>query len=384
MSSESAKPRLFGTFFFSFRSSSVTLTAVSAGHRSSASVHASFSTALHTVFAAVVLTILMLSVSGCSSSPKKEEPAREISSAASEYAVFGNKFYRQGNYRQAEEMYLYSLEYYKRIDNRSGMVRSYNSLGKTYLAENKPKEAKRLFDAALRVVTRIEEQGDGAAAERGKKGATSQNHVDLLKAETLNNLGELALFENDVDRAMQLFQRGIETISERKNPSELAILLHNRGSVYKQLGQYERAEEDLLAALDMNKKQDLYQEMASNYYMLSSSASRQGDFSRARKYGLKALELDKRTENSVGIAQDLIALGQIAEKEGRSDAAVVYYIRAYRIYESLQLENGVKKIVEYLRRTGAASKLEEETVDFDVEIDTSGPPLPEKRDNGAE
>jgi tetratricopeptide (TPR) repeat protein len=261
-------------------------------------------------------------------------------------------------------------------------VRSYNSLGKTYLAENRPEEAKRLFDAALRVVTHIEEHGDGSATERGKRGSDARNHIDLLKAETFNNLGELALYENEPERAMEFFERGIEVLSGRKDPSELAILLHNRGSVYKQRGEYEKAEEDILAALDMNKKQHLYQEMASNYYMLSSSASRQGDFARARKYGLKALELDKRTENSVGIAQDLIALGQIAEKEGRRDAAVVYYLRAHRIYESLQLENGVKKVVEYLRRADAASVLED-TVDFDVEIDASESPLPETHGNGS-
>lgn len=329
--------------------------------------------------AAALLLILLLMISGCSSAPKKEEPAREISRAASEYAVFGNKFYRQGKYRRAEEMYLYSLEYYKRIDNRRGIVRTYNSLGKTYLAENKPQEGKRLFEAALRIVNNIEE----SKADKSEGGAASRNHVDLLKAETYNNLGELALFENSSDRAMELFDMGIEALSGRKRLPELAVLLHNRGGVYKQRGEYEKAEEDLLEALDMNKKANKYQEMASNYYMLSSSASQQGDFSKARKYGMKALELDKKTENSVGIAQDLIALGRIAEKEGGSETAADYYIRAYRIYESLQLENGVKKVVEYLRRADAASKLEEETVDFDVEIDPSESPLSERQGNGA-
>ena len=305
----------------------------------------------YALFKLSLLLLLLLTLSSCSSAPKRKEPVKEISKAASEYAVFGNKFYRQGRYKEAEEMYLYSLEHYKRIDKRAGIIQSYNSLGKTYLATGRIDLASRLFDSAIRMVSDIEEEGSLPSEE-----------VQLLKAESYNNIGENYLSRGEEEEALEYFSSGIEALADLDEPKELAILLHNRGSVYKSQGKYRRARSDLQQALEMNSREKRYREMASNHYMLCATASQENDFTAARSHGLEALKLDKKTENSVGIAQDLIALGRIASKQGKNEPAGSYYIRAYRIFDSLKLENEAEKCIEYLEEVGELARLEEEKI----------------------
>ncbi|MFO7849013.1 MAG: tetratricopeptide repeat protein [Spirochaetia bacterium] len=303
----------------------------------------------------------------CSTAPKDSQPTREVSKTASEYAVFGNKFYREGRYREAEEMYLYSLQYYRRIDNRVGILNSYNSLGKTYLADDSAEDAERVFKTALRISERIE-----------REGVFPQEELAPLRAEIINNLGETALRRGNNDSALEHFNAGIEILSSKEHEKELAVLLHNRGSVYVRKGSYEKAREDLMSSLKINSSLEAHTERASNYYMLSRLASREGDFTLAKTYGLKALEFDKISENSVGIAQDLIALGHIAAEENKLAESGDYYIRAYRIYDSLNLDSGVEKVVEYLRRVGADSYIAEEEpgVEIDVEEQETMPTIP--------
>jgi tetratricopeptide (TPR) repeat protein len=306
---------------------------------------------VHKLSFCLAVLVLLSALGSCSSAPKEQLPKREISAAASEYAVFGNKFYRQGRLKEAEEMYLFSLEYYKRVDDRPGMVRAYNSLGKVYLAAGTVSRSEEAFAAAIQVVEGIE-----------REGAVSAYELALLKAETYNNRGELALRKDDPQTALREFNRGIDLATKLDNPRELAVLLHNRGGVYKNRGEYEASQNDLERALELNEKADRFQEMATNHYMLSSLASQQKDYQTARAHGLNALRLDKKVENSLGIAQDLLALGHIARKTGNNETGAHYYLRAYRIYDSLALEDGKKKVIEYLREAGAVSLIDKETL----------------------
>ncbi|MFP4178969.1 MAG: tetratricopeptide repeat protein [Spirochaetaceae bacterium] len=310
---------------------------------------------LFRLFPQIFTALLLLFAMSCSSTPKDMQPTQEVTKTASEYAVFGNKFYREGRFREAEEMYLYSLQYYKRIDNRIGILNSYNSLGKTYLAGGTPEKADKMFSAALVI---------SDAIERG--GVVPRKEIIPLRGETLNNLGEAALRRGDYATAKEYFNKGIELLGSKDYKEGLAVLLHNRGSVLFREGKYQEAREDFNSSLEINSDFAAYTETASNYYMLSRLDSKEGNTAAARSNALKALEIDKITENSIGIAQDLIALGHIEAQEDKLEESGDYYIRAYRVYTSLNLDNGAQKVVEYLKRIGADSRIAEEEPKFNL------------------
>ena len=84
---------------------------------------------------AVVLLSLFLLLA-CSSAPKPQEEVVEARNKAAEYAEFGNSHFRQGLYDRAIDFFELSLAYNGPVDNQPGMVSSYNSLGRVYLAKD--------------------------------------------------------------------------------------------------------------------------------------------------------------------------------------------------------------------------------------------------------
>ena len=90
---------------------------------------------------------LMLS---CSSAPEQPKESTEKKERAAEYTKSGNSFFNQGQYTQALQLFNLALNDNISVDNEAGIVQSYNSIGKVYLAAGYLDEAEQHFrNAAL-------------------------------------------------------------------------------------------------------------------------------------------------------------------------------------------------------------------------------------------
>ncbi len=263
------------------------------------------------LFAAVSIAIIL---AGCSSAPETPDNITETRNRAAEYSDFGNRYLDRGQYDQALKFFNLALDDNIAIDNEEGIVLSRNSIGETYLMTGRLDQAETFFDAAMDLSLRIARKD--------------------LELRTLNNLGKLALNRGDNDIALTVFADARKIIATEKNaPREvIADIYHSTGALYKILGEYDKARENLEESLRRNKDLNRQEEMASTYYMLSSVYSKLEDYTQAESFMQNALELDKKIENSHGIADDYFGLGLITRKAGKSDEAYTSFRTALEKY----------------------------------------------------
>jgi tetratricopeptide (TPR) repeat protein len=253
--------------------------------------------------------------SACSSAPPKPEAATDVKNRAAEATEFGNQNYRQGRYELALNFFLQALEINISVDNEPGVIQSYASIGRAYMALDRMDLAE---ETLLKALPRAQARGD----------------PELLFT-AANNLGELYLKKGDPARAIQTFEQVLALPAGKLTPAETGVLDHNLGTAYKATGDLARAQELLEKSLAINLRGKLDEEAAADYYMLASVYSKQGDYNGARKNLLAALDLDKKIENSLGIAKDLNALGIVEGKSGDAEASFGYLQRAYLVYTTV-------------------------------------------------
>ncbi len=265
------------------------------------------------------LMILAVSLfSGCSTT-KKLLPGEVVEkrNKAAEYAEFGSKYYNEADYSQALDFFFLALKQNILIDSEKGIVESYNSIGKTYLAAGKTATAEEYFLKAGEVAEHLNDPG--------------------LIIRCTNNRGEVLLANQAYTDALATFQKAYALIEDPEKYEDSAVILHNLGVTHKRLENYDKAEEYLLLSLDYNVKNERYKEVASDNYVLASIYSKRENYAKAESYINNALEFDRRTENSYGITKDLIAKGLILRKSGREEEAYYTFKRGALVAESLSL-----------------------------------------------
>ncbi len=288
-----------------------------------------------------VLGLLVLG--GCSSAPDQPDAELARKNQASRYTESGNSFFEQADYDLALSFFELALQENIAVDNLPGIAKSYNSIGRVYAAAGDPEEARANYALAM-------EFADLA-------------NSDPERIETYINRGELALRIGDDGAAITEFERAQEIVAtgdDLQNP----ILLHNLGTLYAREGRLDEAVTQLERARVINEEANNWTELASNYYMLASIASRRQDFATALVNAEQALSYDKRAENSVGIAADLAALGQISERTGDNEDAFQYYLRSLRVYLTLDLVDPTLELLVTLQRVATATGRDADAVEF--------------------
>jgi len=275
------------------------------------------------------LLFLTFGLFTCSTAPKVPEEVSEKRNKAVEYAEYGNRYYRQGLYSKALEMFSLSLAYCGSVDYEPGIVRSYNSLGKVYMALGKVQEAELNFNRAFGISQRLEDP--------------------VLSSQTLTNRGEVFLRRGEYDAALKVFTEALENENRLEDPDR-AIIYHNLGSLYRRMNRRDTALGYLQKAVELNERSKRSEELASNYYMLASLFSEQKNYEEAEGNALLALKYDKKVENSLGIAKDYLALGIISRKSGSLESAFRYLEQSLFVYRSLVILNPILNLGEDVRQ----------------------------------
>jgi tetratricopeptide (TPR) repeat protein len=264
----------------------------------------------------------------CSSAPKQTEEITEKKIRAAENTKFGNSYYNQGQYNKALQFFTLALNDNISVDNEEGIVRSYNSIGKVYMAVGYDDQA---ADNFSRAVALAEKLGD-----------------PVLIAQSRTSLAELYLLRGDLEEAEFLLEEAVLGIGEEDPGQDLAIIYHNIGSLYKKRGMLEEAYDYFQRALEINLNLKQYMEIASNYYMMASIHSKRGDYVLAREMIDQALNYDKRVEHSLGIGKDLFAKGMIEEKAGNYQQAYESFEKSFQVYRAMYLDRDAADVLPYL------------------------------------
>jgi tetratricopeptide (TPR) repeat protein len=281
-----------------------------------------------------------MAVVACSSAPPKTDAVNDVKNAASDATDNGNRYYHEGRWDLALRFFTQALDSNTLVDNLDGVIQSYNSLAKVYMAMGETGIAEQTLMKALPL-----------SKTEGK---------EAMFFLTSDNLGQLYLQAGDPQKAILYFEQALALPSGKLSQTQTAVLYHDMGSAYKSTGDYARAKELFDKSLAINLAAKLGEETAADYYMIASLYSKQDDYSNADKNLQLALSYDKKVENSPGIALDLYALGLIAEKRSDQATAYDYFRRSYLVFSTLGFTDETRKaLAKLIAATDALGNTEE-------------------------
>ncbi|WP_304225640.1 tetratricopeptide repeat protein [Gracilinema caldarium] len=255
----------------------------------------------------------------CSSAPKTPPQSLVVRNEAGRLVILGAKSLREGQLAAARDYYMEAYRLYTLVDDTEGRIRALDGLGRV------PELDFNAWQKAQEIANFVEDQGLVALAA-------------LLKAEELLFSGEAG----SLDQAKNILAQAITSLGNR--PSDKARGLRLYGSVLKQLERYDDAIAVLKQAIEIDKKNKSFIELASDYYITASVYSKQGDYKAAVNYLKSAIEYDQRAENGSGLGSDYLALGTVYEKSGDLVRAQQNYEKALDIYTAGRFADKIESV----------------------------------------
>lgn len=158
-------------------------------------------------------------------------------------------------------------------------------------------------------------------------GEKSDTTIARGLAGVYNNLGVIALEQNDNQKAVIYFNEGLKLMeSLRNNAYSMASLLNNLGKAYTNLEQYEDAFQSIQKALKIREDVRDINGLASSYRNLAFYYEHQGKTSEALANYRNALQLARETGNNSLLEGIYKGMFNNYYEKGNSDSALKYYI----------------------------------------------------------
>jgi diguanylate cyclase (GGDEF)-like protein len=220
---------------------------------------------------------------------------------------------RLGELAKASEFHELSLLRRRELDDQAGVAASLNSLGVLCLRVGEQRRSAGPESMAA--------EFHRARAYFAEAEQLAANVGDLqLQALALGNVGSAVAFLGDVEQAMELFERQLETVHAIGDRHNEALCLSNMGEALRLCGRPEAAIEPLQRALAIGEDIDSKPRIMRAHQELSACREAQGDMKAALGHYKKYHELDLvlRSEEVDAKARDLLV--QIAVRKVREEA----------------------------------------------------------------
>ncbi len=185
--------------------------------------------------------------------------------------------------------------------------------------------------------------------------------IDIFKAgkdrqDTLNyayameNLGdEYNLYATKPDSALLLFRESGAIFKKLNDKTGLAYNMGNVGLAYAQLGETDRAENNITQAITMLEDLGDYYPIAVYLTYMSDIYADKGDWDAAFGYAQRSLRLAKQYGLKEQISDAYLKLSELYEKTGYSGAALKYYKNYIAFRDSVKNITAVQEIANLQR-----------------------------------
>ena len=234
----------------------------------------------------------------------------------------GIGYLNSGRLVSALECFINAANYYKAANNNQGLAAAYLYISETYnLQENHDNERYYLKNA-------IEIYGK------------EKDSVNLATA--LHNLGYAYYNVGQYDSALILYTRESELYQRLGNLKQYANCLGNSGLVYSRQSEFEKAEDDLLRAIEILSRQD--DEYAVTQYMIEYAGILQhkGEIKKAITLTIQSFGYAKKNSILEFERDAAWRLAQLYQASGKYDSA--YHYQTSYINANDSLKSDVKNI----------------------------------------
>jgi len=145
-----------------------------------------------------------------------------------------------------------------------------------------------------------------------------------------------------LDAAISLTHRALVLLEN--NLEEQAVLLGNLGLIYRKRGDLDKAEQMFRKGLQIDEKIGRLEGIASDYGNLGLIYSTRGDLDKAEQMHLKSLEIEKKLGRLEGMASEYGSLGAVYEERGDLKKARQYWEKALEIFKKIGMKPEVEKV----------------------------------------
>ncbi|WP_183562771.1 tetratricopeptide repeat protein [Mucilaginibacter sp. SP1R1] len=178
------------------------------------------------------------------------------------YRCMGIGMYYLDQYEKSFDLYLNAITYFTKANNLGGEAKVYNNIGNLFRDHDADRSID-YFSKSLAIATKL---GD----------------TRLIASLDLN-LGNVYTRKNSLHQALKYYDQSNKLFEKLRDSVNLIQCLQNRGVIYYQLGQYDKAETLLLQANNAAKHQDMNESIASINLTLASLYINQKRFDDAEK-----------------------------------------------------------------------------------------------------
>lgn len=279
------------------------------------------------------------------------EKSKDIKSRVETYLQLGDLMKADDAQKQYETGLVLSREF--KLRSLQGQL--LNKLGIVYRKKRDYQEAIKLHDQALKLA----DDGDSKANYLNSKGITLMSLRDYQAAKVVfaqaillnlknenqtqlasvyNNLGLIAQREANYGEGLFFYDKAMEARIQLSDTVEWARVVKNKAIVFNQLGDFAKAAESLLVAIDLfesvNQKKLL--ELASAYNSLGVAYVNLKEYEIAGEYYTKAIKLRKEINNLSGLAGSFNNMGNLHRYTGKFDSARWYLLKSIELKKELK------------------------------------------------
>lgn len=209
------------------------------------------------------------------------------------------------------------------INDKRGMAAAYNNLGVAYRNQGALDKALQYYITALRL---YEELGN-------KEGI----------AGTKSNIATIYSMKKDYGQAIKYFEEAHATFVELNDKPKIIASMNNLGNLNSDMQLYEKAMKYFSEAWQLSTQTG--RPFADPLINIGNVYFRQGNYQRAIENYLKALELERQSNNRLSMLNIYTNVGIAYTKAGQPKAAQPYLDEAEKLARELQAYTGMPELL---------------------------------------
>jgi CHAT domain-containing protein/Tfp pilus assembly protein PilF len=226
----------------------------------------------------------------------------------------GNRFFSQGDYQQALDVYRLAHSIADQIGDQDGIARVLNNIGIIHYRQGEYAQALERYQQSLAMSKSLEDQAGIARA--------------------LINIGTVHSEQGNYAQALMHYQKSLAMKGALGEKAEIYVL-HNVGNIYSEQGNYAQALEYYRKTLAISEALDDKAAKATALNNIGVVHYRQGSYSQALEYYQKSWAVKRAQEDRGGMASALGNIGNVHRKQGNYAQALMHYEQSLTMSESL-------------------------------------------------
>lgn len=220
-----------------------------------------------------------------------------------------------GDYKNALEHYLISIDLFKELGEENKEAIAYNDIGYIFQSQGLIEKAIENYIKSLKLLEKLNDKGSVGAC--------------------LNNIGLLYHEQNNFEKALEYYEKGLKVKEEIGDEKSIAVSLNNLGSLYFSQQKYYEAKEYFFKSLAKRKKTNDKPGIGQCLINIAGIYREQKEYDTALEYLLMSEKIQNEINNTAGLVNTLNSIGVIYRLKQDKQSAQPYLDKAYNLAKTI-------------------------------------------------